>query len=118
MKYPKFIVLRDLQGIIEIRFGLVEFHSYLIKDDDKKHAKKCIGGGLIEIIDSRLEIWLYGSSTDFGKVDEKILSNIKLTNENYKELDFVDKNYFQKNTDYFNKETKDFKKYKLIVKNF
>ena len=118
MKYPKFIVLRNLQGNIEIRFGHVELHRDLINESDKKHANKCIGGGLIEIVDSKKEIWFYGQSEDFGRVDEKILNNIKLTQDNYDELDMVDKICFQANVDHFNKVTKNFTKYKLIVKNF
>ena len=116
--YPKFIVLQDLQGHTEIRFGLVSFHSDLIEPTDKKHAKKCIGGGLIEIVDNLSEVWYYGSSTDFGKVDDKILNNIKLTSDNYIQLNKLDKEYFQKNVDYFKKENKDFSKYKFVVKNW
>ena len=111
MKYPKFIVLKDLQGNIEIRFGLVEFHSYLILPEDKKFSKKCIGGGLIELVDSKSEIWFYGHSDDFGRVEDNILNNIKLNSQNFYELQYIAENYFHT-------KVKDFLKFKFVVKDF
>jgi len=118
MAYPKFIVLKDFQNSIEIRFGFVEFHSDLIKEDDKKHGKSCIGGGLFEIVDHIKEIWLYGSSTDFGSVDKRILDKIKLTKDNISTLENIEKDNLQADIDYFKRVKKDLSKYKLVIKNF
>ena len=118
MKYPKFIVLKNLQGQIEIRFGFVEYHNDLIEESDNKLAKKCIGGGLFEIVDQKKEIWLYGRSEEYGKVNLNILKNIKLDDKNINDLQIIDKSYFQSDIDYFERTTKDFNNYKLIVKDF
>ncbi len=107
MKYPKFIVLKDFQNNIELRLGEVEFHNHLLEKSDKKHGKTCIGGGLFEVVEPKQEIWLYGSSTDFGAVDNRILSKITLNNEHIFALQLIEK--------YSNN---DFKGYKFVIKNF
>jgi len=118
MKFPKFIILKDIQNQIEIRFGFVEYHHDLIKETDKNHAKKCIGGGLFEIVDGRKEIWLYGESEEYGRVDLNILNKIKLNDNHIYDLQIIDKEYFQTNVDYFKRVNKDLAKYKLVIKDF
>lgn len=107
MKYPKFIVVKDIHGNYELRLGLVEFHSYLLEQSDKKNNIICIGGGLFEVVNSKKEIWLYGSSTDYGKVPHNILNKIQLNDDHIFCLELIE--------DYRNI---DFKGYKFVIKEF
>lgn len=82
MKYLKFIVVeKDKPGQYDLNCGFVEWHNDLMPKKPLNcrgpwREPNCLGGGLFEyneFNDGRKEVWLYGESTDFGKVNKNIL---------------------------------------------
>lgn len=80
MRYFKYIVYKE-DNQNKVHFGYVEFHKDLLptkpinykgywKDPD------CIGGGMFSLGFDNKTIVLYGDSSDYGKVDFKILNKV------------------------------------------
>lgn len=80
MKEKKFIMV-DNNGNLELRFGYVEAHKYLLTKNDIAKHNKCLGGGNWTVNEYTKTIILFGISTDFGKCDE---SKLMKATENFK----------------------------------
>ena len=81
-RYKKFIILENWRtGKLNIRFGYPIYHADLIENADNKEGWKCIGGGFWDMNFETKEIYLYGSSSDFGTVPkQKIEESLKSMN--------------------------------------
>lgn len=66
----KFIVLENCyNNKLNFKIGYPIYHKDLIDKSDEKEGWKCIGGGFWDLNVRNKTIDLFGSSSDFGKVD-------------------------------------------------
>ena len=81
-RYKKFIILENWRtGKLDIRLGYPIYHADLIENADNKEGWKCIGGGFWDMNFETKEIYLYGSSSDFGTAPkQKIEESLKSMN--------------------------------------
>ena len=81
-RYKKFIILENWRtNKLDIRFGYPIYHADLIENTDNKEGWKCIGGGFWDMNFETKEIYLYGSSSDFGTAPkQKIEESLKSMN--------------------------------------
>ena len=82
-RYKKFIILENRRNCeLDIRLGYPIYHADLIENTDKREGWKCIGGGFWDINFETKEIYLYGSSSDFGTAPkQKIEESLKSMND-------------------------------------
>ena len=67
----KFIVLENCyNNKLNFKIGYPIYHKDLIDKSDESEGWKCIGGGLWNLNVMNKTIDLFGSSSDFGKVDK------------------------------------------------
>ena len=81
-RYKKFIILENRRNCeLDIRLGYPIYHADLIEKTDKREGWNCIGGGFWDINFETKEIYLYGSSSDFGTAPkQKIEESLKSMN--------------------------------------
>lgn len=66
----KFIVLENCyNNKLNFKIGYPIYHKDLIDKSDESGGWKCIGGGFWDLNVKNKTIDLFGSSSDFGKVD-------------------------------------------------
>ena len=87
MRYFKYIVYKE-NNELKIHFGYVEFHKDLLPHKPLNYQgywreSECLGGGMFSLDFDNKIVTLYGDSSDFGKVDSKILYEV-LNSEKYK----------------------------------
>ena len=58
----KFILAKDSQGIIVLRYANVDFHYMLVYNNDKT----IYGGGMFDFSKDGMTMVLYGRSSDYG----------------------------------------------------
>ena len=81
-RYKKFIILENKQNCeLDIRLGYPIYHADLIENADKREGWHCIGGGFWDINFETKEIYLYGSSSDFGTAPKQ-KSEVSLKSRN------------------------------------
>lgn len=66
-RYKKFIIVKDLDGKLDLRLGYPIYHEDLIEKEDETNHIKCVGGGYWDLDFENKQIILYGDSMDFGK---------------------------------------------------
>ena len=85
MKYFKYIIYKE-NNEINVHFGYVYFHYQLLPTKPSNYhgywkEPECLGGGMFMFDFDNKILTLYGESTDFGKVDQKLLNVIIKTHK-------------------------------------
>ena len=70
-RYKKFIIMKDWDGVLDLRLGYPIYHKDLIERKDETNHMKCVGGGFWDLDFKNKQIILWGDSLDFGKPNKE-----------------------------------------------
>ena len=93
MRQRKYILIRNKNGEIELRFGYPIYHRDLLNRKENPHD--CLGGGKWCIDDADMSIILYGSSDDFGTPQRKDLEKAIKDFDEWKHFEWVCRNIYK-----------------------
>lgn len=93
MRQRKYILIRNKNGEIELRFGYPIYHRDLL--DRKENPHDCLGGGKWCIDDADMSIILYGSSDDFGTPQRKDLEKAIKDFDEWEHFEWVCRNIYK-----------------------